>query len=423
VLPFDGTSGGDDVLANGLAEDILTELSRSRDTRVIARDSSFGLAAERLRPIEIGRRLGVRYVLEGSARRSGDELRINVRLLDTTTGEHVWADRYAAGSSDVYAAQDRIVREITGRLTSEVRESEKAQALRRPPGSLDVYELTMRGLARKHRLDRDSLIAARADLRGALELDPDYAPAQLYLAQVDLVDISSGGVTGKLRADDLPDVLARTRHAVELEPSAPDGYRVLSQVLGGIGDREGALQAALRSVQLAPSNADNLNTLGMAQVGAGQYEEALRSIGTALDLNPSGPPWYQVYKARALYALGRAEESLGAVDACIVQASHWVPCHLVKAAALASLHRQDEARASMATVLTLNPRYDVATVVRLRPFSADPPTAARYLADLQLAGLPGGGPAPESGEIGSERHAAARTMVPPMPAFALARVR
>lgn len=388
VLPFDGTSGGEDALARGLAEDVLTELSRSRDLKVIARDSSFGLAVERLQSVEIGRRLDVRYLLEGSARRSGDELRIDVRLLDTANGEHIWADRYAAGSSDLYAAEDQIVREITGRLVSEVRESEKAQALRRPPGSLDVYELTMKGLAEKHRLDRDSLMAARVDLRRALELDPGYTPAQLYLAQVDLLDIGSGGLTGTMGPDDLPDVIARMRHAVDLDPNSSEGYRILSQALGRSGDTEGAVQAALRSVQLAPSNADNLNSLGVAQIRAGRYAEALRNIETALDLNPLGPAWYQVYKAQAFYALDRAADSLGPANACAVQASRWVFCYLIKAAALSALGRQDEARASVAALLALNPRYDIAIAIKLTPFPADARVTARYVADLRRAGLP-----------------------------------
>jgi adenylate cyclase len=400
LIPFDHPRAEDGALADGLAEDILTDLSRNWDLRVIARDSSFELAGREIPSLEVGRRLGISYVLEGSVRRAGDTLAINTRLLDVAGGDHVWAEHFSVGSADIYKVQDDIVRAITGRLSSEVRENEKELAVRRPPGSLDVYDLTMRGLAEKHRLDRDSLIAARADLQRAVELDPGYAPAQLYLAQVDLLDIGSGGVTGKLGAGDLPEVLARTRRAVELDPNAPAGYRVLSQVLSSVGDIEGALDAARRSVELAPSNADDLNTLGMAQVGAGRYDDALRSIGTALDLNPLGPPWYHVFRARALYALGRAEESLVSADACAVEAPRWIYCHLIKAAALASLGRRDEARASVATILALNPRYDMATVTRLHQFSADPATAVRYLADLRQAGLPGALMSEAEGTVG-----------------------
>ena len=189
------------------------------------------------------------------------------------------------------------------------------------------------GLAEKHKLDRDSLIAARADLERAVALDPGYAPAQLFLAQVDLLDIGSGGITGRYHEADLPDVIARMRRAVELEPDAPEGYRILSQALGRSGERRGALQAALRSVQLAPSNADNLNFLGTAQVRAGRYEEGLRSITEALDLNPLAPAWYHAFKAQALYALGRAGEAVEPADACAVRAARWVFCHLVTAAA------------------------------------------------------------------------------------------
>ena len=305
------------------------------------------------------------------------------------TGDYVWADRFTPGAADLYAAQDGIVREITGRLASEVREGEKARALRRPPGSLDVYDLTQRGLAEKHKLDRDLLIAARADLERAVALDPGYAPAQLFLAQVDLLDIGSGGITGRYHAADLPDVIARMRRAIELEPDAPEGYRILSQALGRSGDVEGALQAALRSVQLAPSNADNLNFLGTAQVRAGRYEEGLRSITSALDLNPLAPAWYHAFEAQALYALGRSADALAAGQACAVRAPKWVYCHLVAAVSLAALGRQDEAQASGRRILELNPGYDLATAASLTPYPADPALTARYLADLRRAGLPG----------------------------------
>ena len=127
VLPFDNPQAADGAVAAGLAEDILTELSRNRDLRVIARDFSFELAGQHLPQAEIGRRLGVRYLLTGSVARDGDTLRVNARLLDAATGDYVWADRFTPGAADLYAAQDGIVREITGRLASEVREGEKAR--------------------------------------------------------------------------------------------------------------------------------------------------------------------------------------------------------------------------------------------------------------------------------------------------------
>jgi adenylate cyclase len=389
VMPFyDLGDSADGVLAAGLAEDILTELSRNRDLRIIARDTSFTLAAQKLPPIEIGRRLGVSYVLAGSVRRTGEELRINVRLLDSATGDHVWADRYVVGPEKLYTTQDEIIRQITGRLSSEVRYADKADMLRRAPDSMDVYELTMRAFAIKHRLDRDSLIAARALLEDAIARDPDYAPAQLYLGQVDTVDISSGGITGRYRFGDLDGVIARIRGAINLDPSLPAGYRVLSQALGRKGDAEGSLQAALRSVELAPSNADNLNFLGVAQIRVGQYGQALTSIDLALDLNPIGPAWYHGYRAQALYALDRPAESLAAAEACAVRAPRWITCHLAKAAALVGVGQVQAAGASIRQILELNPQYNTAMAQALTPYPRDPKRSERYVADLREAGLP-----------------------------------
>jgi adenylate cyclase len=361
---------------------------RNRDLRVIARDSSFALAAERLAPKEVGLRLGVRYLVAGSARREGEELRVNVRLLESATGDHVWAERYAIRPDGIYATLDEIVAQITGRLSSEVRYADKASALRRAPESMDVYELTLRGFALKHRLDRDSLIAARELLERAVALDPDYAPAILYLGQVDALDIGSGGITGRYRLADLDEVIGRIRHALTLDPDLPAGYRILSQALGRKGDAEGALHAALRSVELAPSNADNLNFLGVAQIRMGRYAEALRAIDAALDLNPFAPAWYHAYRAQALHALGRAAESAEAAEACVVRAPRWVACHLAQAAALAAAGRTEAAAASAREILALNPQLNVTAAEALTPYTRDPTQTGRYLADLRAAGLP-----------------------------------
>lgn len=391
VMPFVRLGEGDGFLAPGLAEDIITELSRNRELRIIARDSAFALAGERPSPAEVSRRLGVRYILTGSVRRQGAELRINAELLDgeAGAGEAVWGERFRVDAAGIFAAQDEIVRQITGRLLSGVREEEKARAMRRPPGSLDVYALTTRGVALKHQLSKDALTAGRAALERAVELDPAYAPAQLYLGQLDLVDIAAGGLTGRYGLDDLDGVIARIRHAIDLDPALPAGYRVLSQALGRKGDAEGALHAATRSVELAPSNADNLNFLGVAEIRLGRYAEALASIGQALDLNPTGPAWYHLYRAQAHYALGDYAAAEAEAGDCALRAPGWPDCLVVLAASQGALAGPGEtASRTVARLHALSPRYDLGTARRFTPYTQDPAVTERFVGHLRSAGLP-----------------------------------
>jgi adenylate cyclase len=245
VLSFDTFSDEEEqrFLAEGIAEDIITQLARGTSLHVMARTSAFVLKDHGLDAREIAERLGVRYVLEGSVRRIEDKLRTTARLIDASAGDHVWAERYDVGASEIYVMQDDIVDKIVGTLASEIRETNKAALLRRPPDNLDVYELTTRGLARKHRLNAKDILLARGELLRAVELDPDYAPAWLYLGWVEALAIV-------FRWTDDPDfptlgqAISNVEKSIELDPTLATAYQGLGLLKAFDGDAEGSLQAA-----------------------------------------------------------------------------------------------------------------------------------------------------------------------------------
>ncbi|MCI0429134.1 MAG: tetratricopeptide repeat protein [Rhodospirillales bacterium] len=388
VLPFNNVSGSpeQDYLADGLADDIITELARNRDLVVMARNSSFSFKGQDKSVPDIARRLGVRYVLDGSVRRSGEQVFFNAQLIDGRDARHVWAERYVFKTGDVYRVQGELVERVAGVLLSHVRETEKAASLRRPPNNLDVYELTLRGIAHKHQLTKAAYLQGRAELERAVALDPNFAPAHIYLGYLNGID-AIALLTGALSAADLPAAIAEIRRGIALDPSLPIGYQALGHHLRLAGQIEEALTALERAVALGPGDAENLIFLGAVQNSAGQHERALATIERALALNPVAPVWYLSGHAGALYALGRFEDAHRVTADCLNKLPSYFPCRLRAAASLQALGRTSEAAEHIAELLRRRPISSVAEA-RALGFPRDPPLHARFLDHLRAAGLP-----------------------------------
>ena len=388
VLPFSNVSDNpeQDYLADGLADDIITELARNRDLVVIARNSSFSFKGQDKSVPDIARQLGVRYVLDGSLHRSGEQVFFNAQLIDGRDARHVWAERYIFKTGDVYRMQEELVERVAGALLSNVRETEKAASLRRPPNNLDVYELTLRGIAHKHQLTKAAYLQGRAELERAVALDPSFAPAHIYLGYLNGID-AIVSLTGALSAADLPAAIAEIRRGIALDPNLPIGYQALGHHLRLTGQIEEALAALERAVALGPGDADNLIFLGAVQNSAGQHEKALATIERALALNPVAPVWYLSGYAGALYALDRFEDAHRVTADCLTKLPSYFPCRLRAAASLQALGRTRDAAEHIAELLHQRPISSVAEA-RALGFPRDPPLSARFLDHLRAAGLP-----------------------------------
>ena len=379
VMPFLSAAGASqDTLGTGLATEIINELARNRDLRVIARDSSFALARDDLMAQDLGAQLGARYLVEGTAQRLDDTLLVNVQLVDARDGSIAWGDRFTARAGDIPEVQQAIAGRIAANLVSSMRETEKQAILGRAPQDFDVYELTLRGIARKHQFSPDAYRAGRHDLEEALRRDPNYAPAWAYLAWINLIDMMLK-LTGEWQFNRLGEVIGQFNRSIELDPSLPVAYQGLSQALIHAGDVAQSVSVARRAVELGPSDADGLLFLAVALVESGEVVEALDFVERAVALNPVRPPYYCFFHAKILWANKRYKETLEETEECLRKASNFAGADTYRVMALVGLGRLDNAKAALAQCMA---RPAGLLVLPPKP----PELASRALAALKAAG-------------------------------------
>jgi TolB-like protein len=273
----------------GLSCEIINELARNRDLRILSRDSSLAFAGQHKTPQELGELLGVRYLVEGTAQRFNGTLVVDVQLVDARDSSIVWGDRFSAASADIPQVRWSIVGKIAATLHSAMREAEKHIILSRAPRDLDVYELTLRGIARKHRFTSDEFRAGRADLEEAIRRDPNYAPAWVYLAWINAIDICMQ-LTGEWQPSRVEEAIAQFNRAMELDPNLPAAYQGLSMTLAlVVGDVPQAVSLARRGVELGPSDADGLLFLAVALFEAGELDKAATVVGNRTQPDTATP--------------------------------------------------------------------------------------------------------------------------------------
>ncbi len=389
VLAFDNFSASSDqnMLGEGLAEDITTELARNRDLTILARNTSFSVKGQGKTCDEIAKMFGVRYLLEGSVRRAEDRLIVNAQLVDGRDSNHVWAQRYEIGACEIFRSQADICARIAGTLFAEMRQTEEAASLRRPPANLDVYELTLRGMAHKHQFTKAAYAAGRAELEQAVALDPDYAPAHIYLGYLQILDIGIG-ISGTADPAEMPGAIAHIQRGVELDPSLAVGYQALSVAFAFIGQVDAQLRAAERSLALGPGDAENITFLSWALINAGRYAEALPAIERAMLLNPRPPVYYFPMLALALYALGRFDEAARSQTVCAEMAPGYPLCYTIGAGSDIAMGRKSAAAERIAELLRFHPGFSTSTPSIATVYPSDPALRARALDQLREAGLP-----------------------------------
>lgn len=390
VLPFDNLSGDPSqaYFTDGLTEDIITELARNGELSVIARNSTFALRERPTDIREVGARLGAGYVVEGSARRNGDRLRVVAQLIDANTGSHLWSRSYDRNVGDVFDVQTDLTAQIVASLVSYVRQAEFEAAESRPTDNLQAYDLVLRARDRyKHGSTGGSeLLDARALYQRAVALDPDYAAAHAHLAMTYIVD-SVENLTGKATPRDLQTGLDEAREAIRLAGDLPLGYQVLSFGLAASGDYAASMKAGERAVELNPGDPDSLMALAKAQVRFGAYEEAVGNAERARRLHPIAPQYYAYVHGQALYAAGRIGDADEVLSECLLSAPQDPNCLRIRAAVQVRKGEMNEARATMERLVAADQKFSLASETEYRRFG-NSPLMDRYLAELAQAHAP-----------------------------------
>jgi TolB-like protein len=365
VLPFVNMSGdkGREYFADGITEDIITDLSRWRSMRVSSRNSTFRFKGRPLDVQSIGRELGARFLVEGSVRQIGDRIRITAQLTDSENGHHLWAERYDRPAGDLFTVQDSVVRSIVGTLMGRVRVSESERIGRKPPSSLAAYDLALRGNALSWD-DPASAAEAKRVFERAIEIDPGYALPHSLLAYV-LTREWDNDLSGRVTLDP---ALALAMRAVELA----DNESTCHTVLGHIHQRRGSFDLARhhveRGVEINPANPWIQGDYGYLLAYIGRAEEALEILRAARRADPYfGPPWYWRGLGIAQFVLRRYADALADFDRGATNSPRFVLA--LMAGCCAKLGRTERARELKALCLAGQPDSAIRKAAAKIPFS------------------------------------------------------
>ncbi len=353
VLAFTNMSGDpeQEFFADGIAEDVITLLSRSQSLFVIARNSSFPYKGKQAALKDIRRELGVRYVLEGSVRKAGNRVRVTAQLIDATTGGHLWAERYDLDLADIFAVQDEITTSVSAAIQPAMERSERKRAVRKPPHSLDAWESYHRGMWHFAKVEVTEIGIARSFFRRSIELDPQFSPAAAALALTYLNEITL--FRPDLRAINLPLALDHAVHAVTIDLTNAAGHAALARALWISGRHAESLAKADIAVDLDPNSAAAYGARGGARLWGGFPRDAIEPLQTAMRLSPFDPltPLWLHFTARARYWSEEYEEAIAVAHQLRHSFPNFRQPYNTLIAALGQVGRVDEAHGVMIEAL------------------------------------------------------------------------
>jgi TolB-like protein/Flp pilus assembly protein TadD len=389
VLPFENLSGDprQERLAGGLTEDVITDLSRFRELFVIARNSTEVYKGEPVDVRQVARDLGVQYVLEGSLQIDGDQVRITAQLIDATTGNHVWAERYDRPLDDMFAVQDEVTQKIAGSLGpgmgGALMRAGRESARRKPPENLQAYENYLLGIEHKHRFTEEDNKKALELLNKATELDPGFARAYVGLALTHGVAVENGWTTSY--PDALDAMLKAVRKALALDPSDGQAHLTLALYCMYVGSFEQGLAETEKALSLNPNDADVLVIAAAIVPWFGRSEGAEDLADRAVRINPNYPEWYKLNLMLAYYFADEYNKALAATQGNLTPASY---DYVYRPLIYALLDRKAEAKTAITELLQHYPEYSAERFLSdTGPFARDV-ELNRFLDGNRKAGLP-----------------------------------
>ena len=368
VLPFKNISDDptQDYLSDGISENIISTLSKISEMFVIASNSTFTYKGKPVKVQQVSEELGVRYVLEGSAQKIGERVRITAQLIDATTGHHLWSEKYDRDMKDLFALQDEIAMKILTALQVKLTEGEQARVLGKGTDNLEAYIKFLQSREHFFRMNKQGNMRARQLAKEAIALDPEYAGLYTILALTHLMDFwfkfSESPKESMKRAAEA------VQKALALDDSDPGTHVGLCMLYVMQRQHDKAIAAGERAVALSPSGASAHNSLGSALKNASRPNEAIPFIKRAISLNPFPPNSYLLNLGGAYRMAGRNEEAIVEYKKALQLNPDDLFIHLGLAVAYVSLGRQEEARAEAAEVLRIHPKFSLEYFAKTLPY-------------------------------------------------------
>jgi len=384
VLPLVSLAEGakDDYFADGLTEDIISALGRFSEFTVRSHNAVFSYKGKNPRPEEVGRDLDVRYVVEGSIRRSPERIRISVRLTAAAGNVLRWSENYDVAPNEIFSVQDDITRRIAGTLASRLTSLELAKASTKPPSSMEAYDLVLRGRDLLGRVNRSANSQARALFERAMELDPGYAPAYVGLGRVELNAVMQGWTADPQAALQRAEALGQK--AIALDSTSAGAHALLGGTYIRYADYDRALDEMRRALELNNSDPDAYAGLGAALLWSGDVNGSVKAFETASKLGLEFTRNDSFMLGIAYLLADRSADAVRTLERSLERNQTDAYANAVLAAAYAEAGRQTDARRQAASVRELNPRFESADFGSLL---RNPELRTKLAAALNKAGL------------------------------------
>jgi adenylate cyclase len=387
VLPFQNMSGDpeQEYFADGMVEEIITALSRFKSLFVIARNSSFTFKGKAVDIKEVGRRLGVRYVLEGAVRKASGKVRITGQLVDAVTGTHIWADRFERDLTDIFALQDEVTVAVVSVIQPKLFQAEIAMAVRRRPENLTAYDFFLRAMQKYYLTNREGLAEALRLAQRAMELDPRFGIVAALAGGCHHLNVILGYAVDP--QFERKEAIRLSRLALSIDDSDPDTLAwtaIISAFM--VGDSESEIEMADRAVALNPNSFFAWGGRGQVYRIAGLSEEAVRSFERAIRMSPVDPRLHFAFMGMGLafIELLRFDEAIAAGKKALRQHPSYAPAYRCLASAFAHLGRDAEAREAASRLLELDPAFTISAWIARGGQS----NAKLVIEGLRKAGLP-----------------------------------
>jgi TolB-like protein/Flp pilus assembly protein TadD len=392
VLAFENLSGEQeqDYFADGIVEEIITALSRIKWLFVIARNSSFAYKGRMTDVKQVGRELGVRYVLEGSVRKSGGRMRINGQLIDASTGMQIWADRFEGALPDIFDLQDQVTMRVVGAISPKLEEAEIERAKRKPTDSLDAYQCYMRGMAAFYELTKDGNKEALLQFYRAIEIDPNFASAFAMAARTYAQRKAFGWSETRTGEADEAERLAR--RAALLGKDDAVALTMAGIALGyTVGDLDSGDSLINRALTLNPNLASAWFFSGWVKVWLGDSPTAIDHLSRAMRLSPQDPNMYNMHTATAgaHFVAGRYDQAMLSATMAVEDQPNYILANSLLAASAAHCGNASIARSALGRLLQLEPDLRISKLTDMFPLRR-PEDVASLAEGLHKAGLSAG---------------------------------